>query len=441
MNVILIICDAMRRQEIGVYGYHKNTTPNIDILAREGMLFTKAYSCSDQTDPSLTTIASSRYPMSHGVLTHGVEYWKENINALNRNKVLFISEVLKNNGYKTGAIDWLGRWHKRGYDFYSERPSKSKEFNVVKDMIRRSNVLYKLISKIYRRICPMPTSIIDNAEIVTKKALEVIDRWSNKKFFLLIHYWDTHIPFSPPKSFFEKFRNEGDTPLEKIINKIENKQWKEYTLRWTKNIKTYEELVSLYEASLAFVDYNVGLLMDFLNKKRLTDTILIITADHGQSIAEHKILDHSGLYEEIIHIPLILYTNTIVKSRVDKLVQHVDIAPTILELLDIYHEEYIELSDGKSLLDLKKNGRNYAFSVTKNEFSVVSKEGFKYIYNYQNGKKEFYDINNDPSENINKIEKYPELAKKFHLIFNEFSKKIKRKKLKRDIRKIKKILK
>ena len=117
-NIIFIVIDALRPKNLGCYGYQKNISPNIDEISTEGLLFRDAYSTTNATDPSLTTIFSGRFCRSHGIMKHGALLQSEEVQNYLKT-VPTLPEILKHNGYKTFAIDWLGRWHTKGFDYYS----------------------------------------------------------------------------------------------------------------------------------------------------------------------------------------------------------------------------------------------------------------------------------------------------------------------------------
>ena len=117
-NVVLIGIDALRADHLGCYGYDKETSPNIDDLSRNGVIFENAFSCSNATDPSFTTMLSGKYPISHGIRNHGAKVTNYMLQNFYKQEIKFLSETLKDNGYKTFGIDWLGRWHKKGFEYY-----------------------------------------------------------------------------------------------------------------------------------------------------------------------------------------------------------------------------------------------------------------------------------------------------------------------------------
>lgn len=151
-NIIFIVSDALRADHLGCYGYHKNTSPNIDKLAREGVLFEKCYPISTNTDPSFTSIFSGKYPASHGIIHHGFKVTPEEEESFYRSDTKMLAEILKSNGYTTIGIDWLGRWHKTGFDYYwgsEEGGAKESIFNkIIKKLpVSLHDFLYKIIDK------------------------------------------------------------------------------------------------------------------------------------------------------------------------------------------------------------------------------------------------------------------------------------------------------
>ncbi|MFX0141164.1 MAG: sulfatase-like hydrolase/transferase, partial [Candidatus Hodarchaeota archaeon] len=131
-NIIFIIIDALRARNLSCYGYPILISPNIDMISKEGILFEDSYSCSNCTDASRTTIFSGMYPTSHGILGHGGLWRDKKIGEVDTRKlydsgILLLPEILRAKGYTTLAVDWLGRWHRRGFDHYSGMLSKTKK--------------------------------------------------------------------------------------------------------------------------------------------------------------------------------------------------------------------------------------------------------------------------------------------------------------------------
>jgi arylsulfatase len=419
-NIILIVIDALRARNLGCYGVDKGSSPNIDKIADKGVLFENVYCCWNTTDQSLTTILSGRYPRTHGIVHHGDKITPEDLNAFEGLKVRLLPQVLHDNGYETLAVDWMARWFKRGFDYYGYNPERTLLRKLVYYVITlpyihlkyiASNIgLLRIYSKKRRVTAPslwkgfrdvfrtflftFELARIQDAGFVTRFAEELIRKPRKKQFFLFLHYWDTHTPYNCPINFLEKKKG---------------------------RMTSEEVLLAKYRGAVRYVDQQIGRLFGWLKEaKLLDDTLIIITSDHGESLTEHDIyFDHHGLYDVTTHVPLILYYPGAYSEpkRVNGLVQHIDLAPTLYEFFNIKYKDHG--LDGTSLMPLirgeKREIRHFAF----NEESYVQRkiglrtEKFKYIFspdgvglcNYcqqvHGGVRELYNLEVDPEEKVN----------------------------------------
>jgi len=402
-NILVIVIDAVRARNLGCYGYSKQTSPNIDNLAKEGVLFEDAYSCTNVTDASLTTIFSGKYPLSHGIIRHGPRLSKEEIQKIDEYGIRFLPQILRARGYVTLAVDWLDRWHCRGYNYYSGLIHHAKPRPV-----RKIDRWLMLTSRSYAKI--RKSSSIDEARLVTARAKNLITKYRNKKFFLFLHFWDTHSPYAPPKEFY---KNIDEQKTNRVLKGIFNPMsWRER--QW----RTQEQIVR-YDAAITYVDHEIGKLVKHLETCGILDqTLLIVTADHGESFTEHGLIfTHLGLYDVTIHVPLILrYPDFTRNKKVKGFVQYFDILPTIMDILDIKYKDY----DGKSALPLISGETNqihsavYAEEAQYARKSAIRTNGYKYIQAlsriYQGPTKELYDVNKDPGETKNIISEKPNVA-------------------------------
>jgi arylsulfatase A-like enzyme len=431
-NVILIIIDALRSKNLGCYGYDKNTSIHIDALAKEGIIFNNAFSTTNTTDSSLTSILSGKYPLSHGIRTHAEQVTKDIISEFDKSDIKFVQEILRNNGYHTISIDYLNRWYKKGFDKCLPDTAKYPSiFNTIfKKFFRQSPALLQQVIGRFRKKVFKKTS--KEGERLTKITLKNINEFSITKepFFLFLHYWDAHIPYNPPKNFLKYFpeqKYDQKMELTKIIKGL-NGIWKRRLKIFTKGINTTNQMLARYDASIKYVDEQIGDIVGMLKQNNIfDDTLLIITSDHGESLTEHCIyFDHHGLYDESIHIPLIIkYPKINHPNRIDTFVQHVDIFPTILETLKIPLTHRI---DGLSLTPMINKGdeiRNFIFaeeSYTEKKKCIRTKE-YKYISaETQNdalcrycgathgGIEELYDLRYDSKEMNNILSEKPEVA-------------------------------
>jgi arylsulfatase A-like enzyme/Tfp pilus assembly protein PilF len=360
-NVILITIDTLRTDRVSLYNNRYVNTPNIDSIGEDGIVFKNAFANVPVTLPSHTGIMTGLYPPSHQV--------RDNIGYRVSEKNTTLAELLKSNGYKTGAV--IGAFPldsrfglNQGFDFYDDYfQTNQRNFG----------------SFIERK-----------AAKVINKSIAFIRKQNNNKFFLWLHIFDPHQPYNPPKQYSSKFKND------------------------------------LYSGEVKYVDDQLGKLFGFLKKNNLyKKTIIIITADHGEGLGDHGEMTHAYFaYNSTIHIPLIIYVPKIKhKTTIKDYVSHIDIFPTVCDLLGIKKPKNLE---GESLFDYIEKGKKslkrrfiYFESLPPNLnrdwaplFGIIdTKTHLKFI---DLPIKEIYDLNKDFNEknNIyNKTDKKKELSK------------------------------
>ncbi|MFW6130373.1 MAG: sulfatase-like hydrolase/transferase [Atribacterota bacterium] len=417
-NIILIVIDALRARNLGCFSGNQKISPNIDRVAENGALFEDAYCTWNTTDSSLTTILTGKYPVSHGITNHGDKVTEQDIAIFNSSKTKMLPEILKQKGYKNIAIDWMGRWFKRGFDYYGYDVNYSI-FNKIKQYIKYV-LSHRRILKFYtnKRKFKFPSiedikgvintfmftrelAEIQDAKYVTDSAINMIKKNRDKKIFTFIHYWDTHSPYHCPNEFLNP-----------------------------KSDKDKDILIGRYKGAVKYVDKQIGRLVKKLRKMgKLENTLMIITSDHGDSLTEHGIyFDHHGLYNETIHVPLILHYPEKISSdkRVKGFVQHTDLVPTILDIID--SNEFSKDLDGQSLMPVIKGNTDKIRPFIYSEESYVQKKrairnsNYKYIYatdgtgycrycdKVHQGPEELYDMINDPNELSNIVDEKREIA-------------------------------
>ena len=435
LNVIVIVLDALRARNLSCYGYNKITSPNIDELAAKGIAFEKAYCTINTTDPSLTSIFTGMFPLRHGITNHGARVTPEEITNFNRSGIKTLPEILNNHGYTTCSVDWLGRWHKKGYDEYSEgstNPNIKKKFarSVSSQFHRLPYIARRIVRVVYKHFRPQQL----DAERYTDLAIDFLNNVT-KPFFIFLHYWGTHMPYQAPKDIAERFRGVGESNVElkTIIDSIQNMKYKEY---FADNLfygaRDPSDVIAKYDGATYYIDQQIGSLIQSLKEKGLFDqTLIIITSDHGESLIEHGIyFDHHGLYQEILHVPLIMCCPSVITeaSRVPDTVQHIDLLPTILDFAGC---ELDPISfDGQSLRPLlngstyETRGYVYAEEFNNERRTTMSDGRFKLIFTpsgeisvceicgrTHGDAVELYDLANDPAETTNLASKCPDISK------------------------------
>lgn len=450
-NIVFIIVDALRTDKVGCYSQGKTITPIIDDLAREGTLFENNYACINVTDPSLTTIFSGRYPISHGLINHGAHIQEDDLRKLSESDTRFLPEILRSKGYATLAVDWLGRWHRQGYDYYSGlRPAF---FRMMKMLSHRPSKIFTLIKLLYLYRKAIPELGVLYDEVITSQAIELMRKFQKQKFFLFVHYWGTHAPYiSPENPQILESHQPADGDLARSLIKSVDPNLEKYHLRWFDEDVTIREILSRYEGAINFIDGQIGELMNELDELGLQkNTLVVLTSDHGESLTEHGIyFDHHGLYDVSLHVPLIFRGPGFPEEqRVNGMTQHVDIVPTILNNLN-YNVSGMNL-DGENTSSLIHDESEefrtevYAEEAEAQRKRAVRTRDYKYIFapseagakcqycNCTHGEvEELYDLRKDPQETENILDEERKKGEELKNKFLNWARKLKQQKSERE---------
>ena len=428
MNLVWIIADAARAMNFSLYGYRRKTSPNLKRIVKHdgGAVFNDAYSVINATDPSVTSMLSGTYPVTHGIRHHGSHVSEYELRMLDRRGIRFLQEYLLEVGYSTVAFDILSRWHKRGFKEYFEiMPRSDKVKTSLVEKIARSEKIRKIVKTVYKAVMrrvPVNKFTVLDAGTVFEMAMEHI-KTEKGPFFYFVHLWDTHVPYNIPEEY--AFKGKGGTPIEEIVSRLKSENWKSYLLSSFEGMTT-EEIVGLYDGAIRFIDEKFADFVDFLKDRGIYEnTIIIFTADHGESLTEHGIyFDHHGLYDVSLRVPLVIlnFPNGR-KGHFDGLVQHVDIFPALAEALNLKTKHPI---DGRNIFSLVKNNGREFIIVEENHTEVkrgIRTKRWKYVYApdpqkavcrlcgiVHGGIKELYDLKNDPGENRNIVDEQREIA-------------------------------
>ncbi|MHA1665397.1 MAG: sulfatase [Candidatus Njordarchaeales archaeon] len=432
-NVILITVDSLRADHLSCYGYEKETSPNMDKIAESGILFKQAISNGGHTRIAFPTILTSTYFFSHRFLKR-----------MNNGFTIYLSddrpylpEILKRNGYKTAGFHsnpFLTKryGYNRGFDMLLDPLEKSigTKKNIrsfVQNHLNPDGLLYRSLKIVFNRFRHVEPPFAGGEEI-TKSALSWVKNNRGSPFFLWVHYMDVHHPYLPPKNHLMKFSDKIITSRESIT--LHTKMLKNSASLSHIDIKN---LISLYDGCINYVDYWIGELLNALEGMDVRDSLIILTADHGDAFGEHGEFGHGersgNLYEEIMRIPLIISAPTLKGSEIHDQVSLLDVAPTILDFLSIQKPDSMQ---GKSLLTYNnkdKGDGTFAETLnigaqpyinTKGELNLIKRRGviayrtenWKYIHN-ENMDDELYNLRTDPKEKKNIINEQVEKAEEY----------------------------
>jgi arylsulfatase A-like enzyme len=317
-NVLLITVDTLRADHLSSYGYAWKTSPNIDKVARQGARFERAYTVIPLTGPAHFSLFTSRYPQEHGARRNGEAIPGDRT-------LLMLPQVLRANGYRSGAF--ISGWPLNGR--LTHLNDSFDDFN--EDLTRT----YQLFNSSRW------------AEDVTPPAIEWLKNHAreDRPFFLWVHYFDPHSPYNYREHFADLKPNGAASP-----SGIEDESMRERVLN--------------YDTEIAYMDWHLGQLLAAVEELGIRDsTLVVLTADHGESLGEHDYVGHGRhLYEDILRVPLIVRLPGQVKPGqvISTPVSILDIAPTIL---DLTIRETLE----QKKAPLTFTGRSLASAIVKGE--------------------------------------------------------------------------
>lgn len=415
-TVILITLDTLRADHLGFFGYPRNTSPFLDSLAASGVSFRKTYCPMPSTIPSHASLFTSLYPIQLKLLLN----W-------HRLKSSFttMAEIFQQAGFQTVAFVSVDK------HFYDTN-------------------LHQGFSH-FDRPDLAPETIYRPADETISAAISWLDNnVSIEKTFIWIHLFDAHGPYIPPEEYLDLFSNESPEKRSEMIRYFTDKQGIDpnmysrlpaYLLEETIDLNHYREkevnaretmmrIIDAYDGEIRFLDTELKRLYEYIYSKRLNrNTLWVIVADHGEGLGNHNWLEHEKyLYDEQVHVPLVIYSPGCLPEGVtsDRIVELVDILPTLLELTDLKRPEGAERWEGRSFAsNLISGAKESSVSEMNDRYAFIQRryyaqpgdpedvisplEGYrgetfclqdgryKYIMSTV-GEDELYDLINDPWE-------------------------------------------
>lgn len=330
-NVVVLLLDTLRSDHLGMNGYERDTSPNLDAFAEKHLKFSYTVSTSPWTPPSVATIFTGLYPSAHGMMPPSSRDTAIKKSTMLDGELRTLAEVFKDNGYQTGAVTpnpWMRKefGYQQGFDQY----------------------------RYFHRV---------RAEKINAEGLKLLDEFKeDKPFFLYLHYLDPHNPYNPPKEFnIYKGNLKARTYPEK-----------------------QQRFINLYDGEIRYLDDQLGKLFEQFKARGIyEDLIILIVADHGEQFMEHGHQGHGhNTYNEEIHVPLMLKAGSR-KGDVRHTTSLVDVFPTLLDLVKIAKPDNIH---GVSLLDheaaINRPGVLAEIGRRQNEKAFVNPVGDKIVMKY-----------------------------------------------------------
>ena len=407
-NVIFILSDDHRYDFMGFMGKPKFLkTPNMDRLAREGAHLQNAFVTTSLCSPSRASILTGQFSHRHGVVDNNTRVPKG---------TTFFPQYLQQAGYETA---FMGKWH-MGRASDEPRPGFDKWIS-----FRGQGDYYN------------PTFNIDGVQkktegyvtdLLTDYALAWIKKKREKPFFLYLSHKAVHAMFEPAKRHLGKYENAKIEYPDTMADTEENYHKKP---RWVKEQRNswhgvdymyhgqmdFDTFYRRYCETLLGVDESIGRVLDALQENGiLENTLVFYMGDNGFCFGEHGLIDKRQMYEPSMRVPLLAFCPNLIKRgmKIDKMVQNIDIAPTILEAAGL---ETPKTMDGRSMLSLLEGKQatwrdavyyeyywEWNFPQTPTVHGIRT-DKYKYMHYYGIWDiDELYDISNDPDEKLNLID-------------------------------------
>lgn len=385
-NIILISIDTLRADHLGCYNYPRNTSPSVNKFREDGILFRRCIAQSSSTLTSHASILTSLIPSHHGAYFTRGQALPDNITTM--------AELLKGKGYLTISFNDGGQIAPKfglnqGFDKYES----------MSDNIKAEHLNF------YR---------------VVNKAMTWLDQNPDEKFFLFLHTYETHHPYTPKKRQLKLFESNynGDLNWQITVEMIEKINRGEIKL----TVEDKQHIINTYDAEIRSMDESFGLLMDYLKKKKLyNNTLIIFTSDHGEEFGEHGTwaMHSHTLFNDQLHVPLLikLPKSKYASRKVDHLVMGIDILPTVMDLLG---EKRSKDFEGRSLVSLIKGipPKKVVFAISQRDmqqtyvsdyWSVMTRKWKLYnakLFNLLNDPGELKDVSKSHKDLKTSLQKY-----------------------------------
>jgi arylsulfatase len=395
--VVLIIVDALRADHLGTYGYRRRpTAPNIDRWAESGLVYEQAWSASSWTLPSFGSIFTGYLPSAHGA---GIEVESDSALAFRgvegHNFVILpesvptLAAMLRGAGFATAGFVANPFLHPnfgfgRGFDHYDHDDG--------------GNAGARLAAKVIDR------------------ALEWIDgRPDDQPFFLMVHLMDPHLDYDAPAPFGGRFTREIEGDFELPVEAL----WPIRGRAARIDAAERDFISAAYDEEIAYVDAQIERLLEALSQRGVTeDGLVLLTADHGEELFDHGGFEHGhSMYEEVLHVPLILWGAAVGAGRASTPVSLLDVAPTMLDAAGVA-APMSSGADGNlpgiSLLDPDSVARAGQRTIVAERLlygpatKAVLRWPYKAIVEVDGGAAKLFDLQADPGEHDNLAQQRPE---------------------------------
>lgn len=436
LNLVIIALDTLRPDHLGCYGYARDTSPNLDLFAKDAVIFENAQTAAPWTAPSLLSLMTSLYPNVHGV-------WRFSDPGQMNERVTTLAEVLKERGYWTSAFTDGGYAKpqfglKQGFDTFP---------------LNAGDLPHEHWSNMAH-----PDRLAGNVD----RALKALGEVGDQPFFLFFHTYQVHGPYRPPEELVKRFRPEYDEAAEHARIEVALATLREGGELAPDDVRLVlahsehcgsgkgdekEELAAeirrhginsldeqrmqfwrdLYDAEIRFTDAELKRLLDALDRPGLREnTVVVFVSDHGEGFGEHGITGHGNvLHEEALRVVCMLRAPGVAARRVDDVVSLVDLMPTVLDVLGI---ERAKLPlQGRGLAPLLRgerlpNAPTFAHALAKTggeqRLQSVRDGKWRFVFEPETEIGRLFDLEADPKELTDVAGQNPKVVERMRGLLN-----------------------
>ncbi len=371
LNVIVILVDTLRADKIGTYGYTaRKTTPNLDSFAAGAQVWEQAVSQDAWTVPSVASLFTGVDPQAHRTLNFKQGQKLETDTIADSHDTL--AESFKAGGYTTSAfikstVISTSHGFSQGFDTFEIVGGKDQAWGYSAKELNDVAI-------------PWLTTQLK----------------SGKPFYTYLHYMDPHSPYKAPEPWYSKYKGSYSGKMDGAHVQLDE-AFKAGTLTQA----DWDHELALYDAEVEYFDTEFGRLWGELQKAgAASNTLVVFTADHGEAFNEHKNVFHGNLYQENIHVPVLVRGPGIKAGRMKHYAQVIDIAPTLAELTGVPKGKYWQ---GKSMVAAMAGGGGHTNAVYSeyagHRMVIEPSTGLKLILG--DGAPKLYDLKTDPLEKSN----------------------------------------
>ncbi len=384
-DVVFIVVDTLRQDHLGFAGYPRPTSPHLDLLAADSVIFDNAFAQAPWTSPSVASLLTSKYPGTLGFASSGKP-------AVAGDDVLFLAEILADEGYDAHAVV--------SHTYVGSRLGFGQGMTSFDENDAQGHLHVSSAS-------------------VTDKAIALLDGAGSKPRFLLVHYFDPHFSYIQHQDFDFDPDYRGDvksgTPYGALRKRAREGSFSEPDVH---------HLRALYDSEIRFTDQHLGRLFRHLRDSgRYDDAVIVFTADHGETFLDrNRWIGHGkNLFNELIRVPLLikLPARANAGTRIETPVALIDVVPSLLDVLglkpppgDVFEGRALPLADPEALARLADEPIFSETMARRRWLQSMIMGKWKLIADRKNGRFRLYDLEADPGERTNLARTDPRTAER-----------------------------